>query len=478
MGSDVKHQILGGVLWSAVERFSVQGVQFILSFIIARQLLPSDYGLVAMLNIFLALSNTFIDAGFSNALIQKQNRTDIDFSTVFYFNIIVAFILYGTLYLLAPSIADFYSQPLLKEIIYWVAFNVVISSFATVQRARIVIALDFKKQTQISLMAMILSGGVAIWMAYNGYGVWTLVVQSLLNNFIMVFLLWVRTRWRPLLLFSISSFCELFGFGSKLLGSSLLHTLYTNLYTLVIGKFFSATDLGYYNRAFSITQYPSSNITAVLVRVMYPIECQMQNDTLKLQETFYIFIRMTSFFVFPMMMGLAALAEPFVRIVLTDKWLGCVPYIQIMCLAYMWDPIMRMTCDLLNVKHRSDYSLKSEVYKKIFSFSLLCVTIPMGIKVMCIGLVIYAIVDILIITQFVKRLLPEVTFLKEMTLLLPILGVAAFMALIVYGLQYVIPNLYMQLLMGVLVGVIAYMLLSYFFLHRELKMVLQIIRKK
>lgn len=294
----MKSKTFSGIVWSSLDRFSVQGIQFILSFVIARKLSPSDYGLIAMLSIFMALAQTFIDSGFSNALIQKQNRTLIDFSTVFYFNIIVSVFLYAFLCLLAPAISAFYNQPLLDDIIKWVGLNFVIYAFSTVQRAIMIIELDFKRQVIVSVISVVASGSVAVWLAYTGYGIWTLVVQGLLNNLINVILLWILAHWHPQWAFSIVSFKELFSFGSKLLGGAILHTIYINMYTLIIGKFFTSAELGYYNRSYTVTQYPSSNITNIITKVTYPIECQMQDDDNRLQEKFYLFIRLTAFFCF------------------------------------------------------------------------------------------------------------------------------------------------------------------------------------
>lgn len=465
------------IIWSSIERFSVQGVQFILSFVIARKLLPSDYGLIAMLGIFMAVAQTFIDSGFSNALIQKQNRSNKDYSTVFYFNIVIAVILYGVMVGCAPYIAAFYKEPLLRNIILWVGLNFVINSFTTVQRAKLTIELNFKVQAYISLSAVILSGSAAVYMAYNNFGVWTLVYQSLLNSLINMLLLWIFARWHPLFVFSKSSFKELFSFGSKLLGGAILHTLYTNLYTLIIGKVFSSTDLGFYNRAFTLTQYPSTNITGIMTRVTYPIECQIQHDDEKLQEKYFTFIRQTAFIVFPLMIGLAAISEPLIKIVLTEKWMGSVPYIQIMCFAYMWDPIMRMTWDLLNVKHRSDYSLRSEIIKKLTAFSILFITIPFGIKVMCIGLIGYSIADLIIITQFVKRLLPKVTFASIARQLMPSFLLAVIMGICTYLYIIFIPNTWLQLVGGICLGGILYLMGAHFINLKELTLILQKIKK-
>lgn len=478
MTENLKGQTVKGVVWSGIERFSVQGIQFVLSFVIARQLLPSDYGLIAMLGIFMAIAQTFIDSGFSNALIQKQDRTNTDYSTVFYFNVVVAVIMYFLLLFCAPWISFFYDEPQLTSIIGWVGLNFIISSLATVQRAKLTIELNFKLQAYISVVAVVISGGLAVWMAYNGFGVWTLVSQSLVNNGITVLLLWLTAHWHPFFTFSWKSFKELFGFGSKLLAGGLIHTLYTNMYTLIIGKVFSAVDLGYFNRAFSITQYPSSNITNIVVRVTYPVECRIQHDNEKLQEKYFSFIRSVSFVVFPMMVGLAVLCEPFIRIVLTDKWLGVVPYAQIMCFAYMWNPIMVMTWDLLNVKHRSDYSLKSEIVKKITAFCILFATIPFGIKIMCVGLIFYSISDIFIITRYVKKILPNITMCSIVKQLSFFLILSGLMGTGILLFVYFVSNIWLQLLGGLVIGCFIYLGSAYILKIKELAMIFHILKLK
>lgn len=478
MEQKCKGPVIRGVVWSGIERFSVQGIQFVLSFVIARQLLPSDYGLIAMLSIFMAIAQSFIDSGFSNALIQKQDRTNVDYSTVFYFNVVVGVVMYLIFFFSAPWISSFYNAPQLIPIISWVGLNFIISSLATVQRAKLTIELNFKLQAYISIVAVMISGSVAVWMAYHDYGVWTLVYQGLLSNAITVFLLWLTAHWFPLRVFSWESFKELFSFGSKLLAGGLLHTIYTNMYSLIIGKFFTPVDLGYFNRAASMAQYPSTNITNIVTKVTYPVECQLQHDDDLLQQKYFSFIRCVSFIVFPMMIGLAVLCDPIIRIVLTDKWLGSVPYIRILCVAYMWDPIMRMTWDLLNVKHRSDYSLKSEILKKIAAFSILFVTIPFGIKVMCAGLFLYSMADLFIITRFVKRILPRVTLSAIVKELLPLLLLSGLMGGVLFCFLYCTANVWLELLGGLFIGCAVYLGGAYLFKIQELKTVFQTLKIK
>lgn len=472
----VKQQATKSVLWSAIERFSVQGIQFLLSIIIARLLLPTDYGLIAMLSIFMAIAQTFIDSGFANALIQKKNRTETDYSTAFFFNIAISVVLYLLLYLSSPAIADFYHQEELNAITRIVGISLIINSFGIVQQAKLTIALNFKRQAIASLTAVIISGIVGVVMAYRGYGAWALVWQSLLNNFLRVALLWFFSKWVPLFCFSRESFCTLFSFGSKILLSSLLHTIYTNLYTLIIGKKFSAGELGYYNRAFTLAQFPSTNLTNVIVRAVYPIQCRLQDDDEQLRSMFLKYMRMACYLIFPVMIGFCALAEPVVRLLLTDKWLPVVPLLQILCIAYMWDPIMKINHNMLNVKGRSDYFLYAEVLKKIVAFTILFLTIPFGVKIMCAGLILYAFADIIIITYYTRKL-TGISLLIQIKVLLPVVLLSFSMGGLVYLTTLLLENVWIQVLLGLLVGVCYYVALSYLLDIKEIKTLTSLIKR-
>lgn len=473
----IKQQATQSVFWSAVERFSVQGVQFFLSIIIARILLPSDYGQIAMLSIFMAIAQAFIDSGFANALIQKKDRKEIDYSTVFYFNIGVSVCVYFLLYWTSPWIAAFYEQGQLLLITRVVGLTLIVNSFGIVQQARMTIALDFKRQALASLLAVVLSGCVGVWLAYGGYGVWALVYQSLLNNLLRVTFIWLLSGWMPGWSFSAHSFQTLFSFGSKLLLSTLLHTLYTNLYTLVIGKRFSAVELGYYNQAFLWAQFPSSNFTNVIVRAIYPIQCRLQDDTKQLNCIFLKYMRMACYCIFPVMIGFCALAEPVVRLVLTDKWLPAVPLLQILCIAYMWDPVMKINHTLLNVKGHSDYFLYAEIIKKIAAFLILFATIPFGVKVMCGGVVLYAFVDIIIIVHYTQKL-TSIGLLTQVKELAPVISLSFSMGVIVYMITLLGISPSVQLAIGIPIGMAYYFLISSLFHYKEFEMALSFIRKK
>lgn len=476
MNDSLKKKAAKGVIWSAIERFSVQGIQFILSIIIARLVAPSEYGLIAMLSIFLAIAQSFIDSGFSNALIQKQNRTEIDYSTVFYFNIAVAFGLYGIFYISSPYIASFYKEPQLETIAKWVGINIIILAFSIVQRARLSIQLNFKIQAKASLIAVCISGIIGIFLAYNNYGVWSLVFQALLNNLINTILLWFFARWSPQRVFSYTSFKQLFSFGSKLMLSGFLHVIYTNLYSLVIGRKYSATDVGYYNRMSSLAQYPSINIVSVITRAIYPIQCSIQDDKEKLSKTFHQYLKIACYIIFPLMAGLAVTAEPLIKLLLTEKWLPAAPLLSILSIAYMWQPIMTINNQVLNVRGRSDYFLKAEILKKIIAIVILVITMPLGLSVLCIGILIYSFCDIIIIIYYSKKVI-QTTYMKQIKEILPIFILSMSMGGFVFFIISFIENAYMQLIMGTLSGIIFILVFSLLFKIKELNAILSILKK-
>lgn len=475
MADSLKSQAVKGVVWSAVERFSVQGIQFVLSIIIARLVAPSEYGLIAMLGIFLAVAQAFIDSGFGSALIQKRDRTEKDFSTVFYFNIVVSVVIYLILYFSAPYIALFYKEPLLDIITKWVGLNIIISAFSIVQRAKLTIQLNFKTQAKASLISVVISGACGVALAYYGYGVWALVTQALLNNLLDTFLLWIFAHWMPKWCFSWKSFKQMFSFGSKLLLSGLLHTVYLNLYTLVIGRKYSATDVGYYNRSYSLAQYPSVNIVNVITRAIYPLQCEVQDDDERLSRSFIQYLRISCYVIFPLMIGLATLAKPLVLVLLTEKWIAMSDLLSILCIAYMWYPVMVINNQMLNVKGRSDYFLKAEIIKKVVAIIVLFVTMPFGVKVLCWGVLLYNILDMAIIIVYTKKVV-NTGFGQQFKSLKSIFGVAVGMGMVVYLFLLVVSDVYVQLLGGIIIGGITFTFLSYFLKIKEFGYLLSYIK--
>jgi O-antigen/teichoic acid export membrane protein len=442
----------------------------------ARLLEPSDYGVIGMLAIFLAISQTFIDSGFSNALIRKQDRTETDFSTVFYFNIGVGLFFYFGLFFASPYIAQFYNTPILQDITKIVALNVVFNSLTVVQRAKLTILVDFRTQAKVSLIAVILSGVTGLALAYTGFGVWALVFQAALNNGLNAVLLWIFVRWKPLNVFSPQSFKALFSYGSKLLLSGLLDTVYRNIYTLVIGKKFQVTELGYYTRADQFAQFPSSNLTGIFDRVTFPILSSIHDDE-QLRTVYRQYLRIAAFVIFPLMCGLAGVTKPFITLVLSEKWLGVIPLLQLLCFSMMWYPVHAINLNLLQVKGRSDLFLRLEVIKKCVGIVIICITLPMGMIALCAGGIISSIICLVINTHYTGKII-SLGFIKQMADLMPMLLSSLTMALGVYIVSGLFQNNSIGLLVGILSGALYYSLINIIIKSKEMRLVIELIKSR
>ena len=401
---ELKDKAISGVKWNAIGRFSTQGVNFIIGLILARLLSPSDYGVVGMVGIFFAIAQTFIDSGFGSALIRKNDCTDTDYSTAFYFNVIVGLVCCILLWIASPLIANFFNTPILKDLVKVMSLNMFVSSFAIVHGTKLTHAVDFKSQSIVNLLTAVLSGTMGIFMAYKGFGVWSLVFQQLIATVLRVVLLVAITKWFPKRLFSKASFKYLFNFGSKILTASILHTIYANMTTLIIGKFYTAKDLGYYSRGESLATYPSTNITGLLQSVTYPVLSKIQDDDEHLIQSYRKLISMTSLVIFFGMFLLAALAKPLIVTLLTDKWLDAVIYLQIFCFAYMFDHICALNLNILYVKGYSNLVLKLEVIKKTISISMILAAVPFGVMAICIARALYTQIAVVINTYYTGKL--------------------------------------------------------------------------
>lgn len=475
MVKNMRRTVINTVFWSSVERYSVLLIQFIIILIISRILPPSDFGLIAIMNIFLSIAQTFIDSGFANALIQKQDRTQTDYSTAFYFNIVASIAVYVLIYEVSPLIARFYKEPQLDILMKVIGLHLVFLSFTIVQRARLTIAFNFKLQALISLISTSVSGIIGIGMAYSGYGVWALVYQSLINVAVNTLLLWILNRWKPSWCFSLTSFRWLISFGGKLLFAGLLQTLYMNLYTLVIGKKYSATDVGFYSRAAHFTSFISNNFNLVFVRAVYPILCNLQDEDEALKNTFVKYIRVSSFVIFPLMMGLLVLSKPLITVLLTEKWMFSAELLRILCIAQIWQVLMGLNTCILNVKGRTDYTLKSEVYKKICSLLILLVTLPYGMKALCWGLVVYSLIDLFIATRFTKKIL-QIGLFTELKVLFPVLSLTFVTGIVIWMVQVCLETPFLKIIIGGLTGFIFYAGFSLVFRFREWRLLKDLLK--
>ena len=404
MGKSIQQQTLSSVKWSAIEKYSVQIVQFLLGMVMARLLTPADYGTIGMIGIFFAISNTFIDSGLNSALIRKLNRTDVDFATMFWFNLAVSIACYIVLFIISPWVGEFFKIPALKNILRIQSVTLIINALATVQSTRLVINLNFRAIAKINLLSSIVSGLAGVSFAFSGFGVYAIVYQTVLYSVFNTLALNIYNRWIPKRVFSTKSFKEMFGFGSKLLVSGLINTVYSNLTPLVIGKFYKPFDLGFYDRGTKIASLPVSNINGVLSKVTYPIMSQLQNDDEHLIRVYRKYIITTSMCIFFCCTLIAALGKPLVILVYSSKWSPCVIFLQIFAFAIMFDHINSINLNLLEVKGRSDLFLKLEIIKKTISTLILFASIPFGVLAICISKIIYTQIAVFINTYYTGKL--------------------------------------------------------------------------
>ncbi len=475
--TDIKTKAVHGVFWSSIDRFASQGISFCFSIILARILAPRDYGVVAMIVVFTAIAQAFVDSGFSSALIRKSDLKEKDLSTAFYFNIVVGIVCYGILFIASPFIAVFYDTPILSPIIKITALSVPFNSLCVVQRAILTKRVDFKTQAKVSIICTIISGITGLILAYNGYGVWALVIQTTFATLVNCLLLWFFSNWRPTLTFCHESFKYLWSYGSKLLASGLLDTTYNNIFPIVIGKFYSPAQLGLFSRAQSYSSLLSSNITGILQRSTFPVLSLIQDDDERLRTDYRRLLRVSAYIIFPLMIGLAALARPLIITMITAKWEACVIYLQVICFAMMWYPIHAINLNLLQVKGRSDLFLRLEIIKKILGVSIMCITIPMGVLAMCYGMVCSSILSLVINTYYTGKLI-NVGYFKQMQDLLPILAAALVMGATAYAATLLFAQAAIKLIIGIITGLITYIAISIVFKYPEYHEIKSIIKKR
>lgn len=384
----LKQKTISGLLWSFIDSFASQGVQFIVGVILARLLSPREFGLIGMLTIFIAVSQSFIDSGFTSALIRRKNCTQDDYATVFYFNIIVSLVLYLLLFLLSGAISSFFNEPQLKSLIQVLGIGLIFNSLAIIQRTILTKELNFKLQMRVSVFSSLGSGILAVFMAFQGFGVWSLVALTLSRFGFTSFFLWVWSKWKPIWVFSRKSFNELFSFGSKLLVSGLIDTIYRNVYNLIIGKYFSAVELGFYSQADQFQSLPSQNLNGIITRVSYPVLSSIQNDNSQLRSAYKKLIKSTMLITFVLMLGLCAVAKPLILTLIGEKWLPAVIYLQLLCFVGMFYPLHALNLNMLQVQGRSDLFLRLEIIKKIIAIPAIVIGIFFGIKIMILGMLV------------------------------------------------------------------------------------------
>jgi len=455
----LKQKTISGILWSSTENFISQGIALVIGIVLARLLTPREFGLIGMITIFIAISETFIRSGFSEALIRKKDCKPTDYSTVFFFNLAAGIVFFILLLVLAPFISNFFKEPELKSLVRVLSLVLIIDSLTIIQRTILTKRMDFKLLTRISVISSTGSGVIAITLAYKGFGVWSLAANTICRQGIFSLLLWLWNKWRPIIVFNKTSFKELFGFGSKLLLSGLIDTVYRNIYYLIIGKYFSSTELGYYTRANYFSSFPSQNINMVMNRVTYPILSEIQDEHNLLREGYRRLIRSTMLVTFILMLGLASVAEPMVITLIGEKWRPSIIYLQLLCFAGMLYPLQALNLNILKVKGRSDLFLKLELIKKAFVVPVIVLGILYGMKVMILGIIVNSFVAYYLNSYWSGKFI-NYSIRDQIKDLYPSFLLASGMAIVVYLTGYYLEKAFLvELIIQVTVGAILVFLL-------------------
>ena len=473
----IKSKVISGMGWKFGERISAQAVSFVVSIVLARLLCPEDYGAIAIVNIFITLANVFVDSGFGNSLIQKKNADNLDFSSVLYFNIVMSIGLYVLLYISAPFIAGFYNIEVLSSVIRVLGLRLIVAGINNVQHAYVSKQMIFKRFFWSTLFGTVLSAVIGIAMAYKGYGVWALVGQYMTNTTVDTLVLWFTVKWRPILKFSISRLKSLFTYGWKLLVSALLDTGYNEIRSLLIGKIYTPADLALYDKGKSFPNLVVVNINSSVQSVLFPAMSDCQDEKEHLKALTKRSISISSYIMFPIMAGLALVAEPFVKLLLTEKWLPCVPYLQIYCFVMALMPVHTANLQAIKALGRSDVFLKLEIIKKVLGFAVLIGVINFGVLAVAISGIFMTILSS-IINAYPNEKLLDYGFAEQIKDMLNSAIPLVFMTIAVMGINVFGLSVLFDLITKVIVGAIAYVASSYVLKNKSFIYIMNIVCSK
>lgn len=453
--TDLANKTKKGLQWSALERFLTQGIQLVITLYLARLLGPTAFGLVGMLAVFIAIANVFVDSGFTSALIRKTDRTESDLVTAFYYNIAMAGLCYLALYISAPLVADFYQQAELQTLLRILGLVVLINAFTLIPRVKLNVVMDFKTQAKISVLSVLISGSTAIILATNGYGVWALVTQTLLNASCATFLFNLFAPWLPRGRITKHAFNYLFGYGSKLLLSGLLDVIYNNLYQIIIGKKFSPAVVGQFTQANQLASVPVSTLTGIIQRVTFPLFSQLQDDPDKMANAYRQTLKLSALVIFPLIVALGVIAKPLFTSLLGEQWQGAAALLSVLCLGYMLYPIHSINLNLLQVTGRSDLFLKLEVIKKVIGVTVLLLSIPYGVLAMCLGFTLTSYLALLLNTYYTAKL-THLSQWQQCKDILPIWLAVIFSAAVGYGAGLYFLQSWLQIAVNLSVALLMY----------------------
>ena len=471
----LKDKTIKGTAWSAIDNVTQMGVSFLVSIVLARLLSPDDYGLIGIINIFTVVCTAIINGGFSTALIRKKDVTDDDYNTAFIVNLGLSLLLYVLVFLASPLIADFFGREELVWLTRVSSFTMIIGALAIVQQTRLTKRIDFKTQTKITLTASIISGVIGITMAFLDFGVWALVAQMLSAQLLRTVLLWFYNHWIPSLRFNKQSFHELFGFGWKMMVSGILDSLWTQLYQVVVGKFYNAATLGQYTRAKHFSQMFSSNLTNVIQRVTYPVLSEIQDDKERLIPAYRRIIKTTMFITFTLMFALGVVSEPLLYCLIGEKWHEAATYLPLICLVGSFYPLHAINLNMLMVQGRSDLFLKLEIIKKIIGLAPLFIGAFVGIFPMLYTSIITSIICYFLNSYFPGKLLGYTSWmqLKDIS---KSFSITFTMAVLVYMLKFIPVSYWIILPMQIVVGLGVFTLLCRITKIEEYKEMMKMIK--
>lgn len=455
-------RIIKSFLWKLMERCSVQIISFVVTIILARLLTPEEYGIVALITIFIALADVIADGGFNSALIQKKDANNDDFSTVLIFSMCIATLLYGVLYVSAPFIADFYAQPELSKVVRILGLSVFLYSFNSIQRAFVSKYMLFNKLFYCSFGSVVLSGIIGIYMAYVGYGVWALVAQTITNQLFTIIIMWFTVNWRPTLVFSREKFYALFSFGWKIFCTNFIITLFIKVRALVIGKMFTPSTLAYYDKGNQFPSLISDNVCGSIQAVLFPAFSEIQDDRMRVKTMMRRAINTSCLFMYPLMIGLIVTAKPLVIVLLTDKWLDVVPFMQILCLSNIFRPITIPNGQAITALGYSNITLQLEVIRKVVDVIILCVSCYFGALAIAWGVVVFNFLCLFI------NLIPNSKLLnykvhEQIVDVLPTFCIAAVMGISVYWFNLFEWHPFVKIVAIFFSGIVVYATLCYIF---------------
>lgn len=471
--NELRSKSISSVMWSFIDSFGTQILQLVIQIVLARLLMPEDFGLIGMISVFIVISQAFIDSGFSKGLIRDNSSTQEDYSTVFLFNCGLSIVLYIVLFLTSKQIGVFFEQSELYKIIRIMSLVIVINSFGLIQRTLLIKELNFKTQSKVNLTSILVSGLVAILMGLNGFGVWSLVYQKLIMQSVQAVLYCLNKRWIPSLVFNVTSFKRLISFGWKILASTILTRVYDNIYYLIFGKLFSVTDLGYYTNAKKLENVASASLTKSVQKVSYPILSKMQDDKVLLRKGYVKIVKTTVYVTFPMMIGLLVIAPELIPVLLGEKWIDSVVFFQILSLRGMLYPLQAINLNILQVLGRTDLFLLVNTLKRSVGLFLLGIGYYLGFSMEAFMwiIVVNAVISYLFNVYYTKELI-DYSMINQLKDISIYLVMSIVMASILYVLNFnFLGNTVLVLLSKTVIGIIIYVMLSVILKIRELRFI-------